>query len=223
VRTAWDLAASSDDPDWMVHAAVGMAQAAWILDQPSLLDQTMRAAITRPDFFYAFARAEYAVWLARLGLLSVDVPDAPEPWSLELAGDHRRAAAAWARRGCVFDQAVALASSGDAEACREAVELFTELGSDVAADRARHILRAAGERVPARSRTRRTTREHPAGLTAREVEVLELLAEDLTNAQIARRLFLSPRTVDHHVSSLLTKLGVSSRHEAVTRSLALTM
>ena len=106
--------------------------------------------------------------------------------------------------------------------CREAVGLFTALGSDIAADRARQILRAAGERVPARTRTRRTTKEHPAGLTAREAEVLDLMAQDLTNAQIASRLFLSPRTVDHHVSSVLTKLGASSRGEAVSRSLALT-
>ena len=113
-------------------------------------------------------------------------------------------------------------ASGDPDAVREAIGIFTALGSDIAADRARHILRATGERVPARTRTRRTTREHPAGLTAREAEVLDLLAEDLTNAQIARRLFLSTRTVDHHVSSVLTKLGASSRSEAVSRSHALT-
>ncbi len=222
LRAAWDLAALADDPDWMVKAAIGMAQAAWILDQPSLLDQTMQAAISRPDFFYAYGRAEYALWLARLGLLTVDVPNAPEPWSLELAGEHRRAATEWEARGCRFDAAVALATSGDPEACREAVDRFTELGSDVAADRARGILRAAGQQVPPRPRIRRTTREHPAGLTARESEVLELLAEGLTNAQIASRLFLSTRTVDHHVSSVLAKLGVASRSEAVAHAGALT-
>jgi DNA-binding NarL/FixJ family response regulator len=162
------------------------------------------------------------VWLRRLGLLRVDVGDVPEPWSLELAGRHRAAAAVWAERGCPFDQAAVLAGSGDPEAGREAVELFTAIGSELAADRARQILRATGAHVPGRARTRRTTREHPAGLTAREVEVLELLTEGLTNAQIASRLFLSPRTVDHHVSSVLTKLDASSRAEAVRRSVALT-
>jgi DNA-binding CsgD family transcriptional regulator len=223
LRQAWELATTSEDPDWTVNAATAVAQAAWILDEPSLVDSGMVAALSRPDFQYVWLYAEYAVWLARLGLLESGIrQDLPEPWSLELAGEHRRAADAWEARGCLFDKAVVLASSGDPEACREAIELFTELGSDIAADRARQILRASGQRVPARSRIRRTTKEHPAGLTAREAEVLDLLAEELTNAQIASRLFLSTRTVDHHVSSVLSKLGASSRAEAVSRSLALT-
>jgi DNA-binding CsgD family transcriptional regulator len=220
---AWELATASDDPEWTVNAATAVAQAAWILDEPSLVDDAMAAELARPDFLQVWLYAEYAVWLARLGRLETTTHDyLPEPWSLELAGDHRRAADAWEARGCRFDKAVVLASSGDPDACREAIGIFTELGSDIAADRARQILRSSGQRVPARSRTRRTTKKHPAGLTAREAEVLELLAEDLTNAQIASRLFLSPRTVDHHVSSLLTKLGASSRGDAVIRNLALT-
>jgi DNA-binding NarL/FixJ family response regulator len=61
---------------------------------------------------------------------------------------------------------------------------------------------------------RKETRSHPAGLTPRQVEVLELVADGLTNAGIAERLFVSPKTVDHHVSAILTKLGASSRTEA---------
>ena len=61
---------------------------------------------------------------------------------------------------------------------------------------------------------RATTRENPAGLTAREVEVLELLGEGLRNADIAERLFLSEKTVSHHVSAILRKLGVRTRGEA---------
>jgi DNA-binding CsgD family transcriptional regulator len=220
---AWELAKVSDDPEWTAQAATAVAQAAWILGEPALVDDAMIAVFSRPDFQQVWLYAEYAVWLARLGRLESDVrADLPEPWSLELAGQHRGAADAWETRGCSFDKAFVLASSGDPEAVREAITLFTTLGSDLAADRARRILRATGERVPARQRARRTTREHPAGLTAREVEVLELLAEDLTNTQIASRLFLSTRTVDHHVSSVLTKLGASSRGEAVQRHGALT-
>ena len=63
-------------------------------------------------------------------------------------------------------------------------------------------------------RPRRATREHPARLTAREVEILELLPAGLRNVDIAARLHISPRTVDHHISAILTKLGVASRREA---------
>ena len=59
-----------------------------------------------------------------------------------------------------------------------------------------------------------TPEQHPGGLTSREVEVLGLVAEGLTNAQVAQRLFLSPRTVQRHLNSIYHKLGVSSRTAA---------
>ena len=61
---------------------------------------------------------------------------------------------------------------------------------------------------------RESTRANPAGLTQREAEVLALLAEGLRNAEIAERLFLTPKTVSHHLSAIYAKLGVSSRTEA---------
>jgi DNA-binding NarL/FixJ family response regulator len=59
-----------------------------------------------------------------------------------------------------------------------------------------------------------TTSEHPGGLTSREIEVLTLVAEGLTNAQVAKELFLSPRTIQRHLSSIYHKIGVSSRAAA---------
>lgn len=70
--------------------------------------------------------------------------------------------------------------------------------------------------VPARRRT--STIAHPAGLTARQVEVLRLMADGLTNAELAERLYLSVKTVGHHVSVILAKLGVASRREAIRRA-----
>jgi DNA-binding NarL/FixJ family response regulator len=67
-------------------------------------------------------------------------------------------------------------------------------------------------RVPRRPLPR--TRANPAGLTDRQVEVLGLLADGLTNAEIADRLVVSVRTVDHHVAAILSKLNVGSRREA---------
>jgi DNA-binding NarL/FixJ family response regulator len=76
-------------------------------------------------------------------------------------------------------------------------------------------LRASGIRSIPRG-PRPSTKENPAGLTARQMEVLALLAEGLQNAEIAERLFISPKTVDHHISAILSKLNVSSRAKAVT-------
>ena len=65
------------------------------------------------------------------------------------------------------------------------------------------------------------TRSNPAGLTARQVEILGLLAEGRTNAEIAERLVVSVRTVDHHVSAVLQKLGLTGRREAARAAAAL--
>lgn len=81
----------------------------------------------------------------------------------------------------------------------------------------RRGLRARGESaVPARRRT--ATLANPAGLTARQVEVLRLLDDGLTNLELAERLYLSVKTVDHHVSAILAKLEVNKRRDAVRKA-----
>jgi DNA-binding NarL/FixJ family response regulator len=100
---------------------------------------------------------------------------------------------------------------------RAGVDLLDRLGADEVAAKVRHDLRQRGiTAVP--TRRRETTLSNPAGLTAREVEVLGLLGQGLTNAELASRLFISAKTVDHHVSAILSKLGVGSRRNAVSRA-----
>jgi DNA-binding NarL/FixJ family response regulator len=94
-----------------------------------------------------------------------------------------------------------------------ALEVLDRLGADAVAGKVRRDLRARGVTgVPARPRA--ATRTNPAGLTARQVDVLRLVAEGLTNAGIAARLFISEKTADHHVSAILAKLDVRTRREA---------
>ena len=110
-----------------------------------------------------------------------------------------------------FAGALALARGGTREGLADAALAFDDLGAEAAAARARAISRAHGW-APPRGR-RADTRAHPDGLTRREAEVLELLREGLADAAIAERLVLSRRTVEHHVASILGKLGVASRRE----------
>ena len=125
--------------------------------------------------------------------------------------DWRTAAEAWRRAGDPYEEALELVE-GDAEAVAEGLRTLDRLGAEPAAERARARLRELGARVPPRPRPE--TKANPAGLTARQLAVLGLLREGLTNAEIAERLVLSVRTVDHHVAAILGKLGVRSRRDA---------
>jgi DNA-binding CsgD family transcriptional regulator/tetratricopeptide (TPR) repeat protein len=154
-----------------------------------------------------------AVWRRRLGLAPEDTSNVPEPFALELADDLPAAARWWEEHGCRYDAAMALLQSSDEADLRRSHETFVELGARPAGAIAAQKLRDLGVRGLARG-PRASTREHPAGLTTRELEVLDLLGRGLTNAEIALRLVISEKTVGHHVSAILGKLGVRSRYDA---------
>ncbi len=143
----------------------------------------------------------------------VAVGDVPEPFALELAGDHAAAAASWRELGCPYDAALALAWSSSEEDLRRAHEELRALGARPAAALVARRLRELGATGLARG-PRPATRANAGGLTAREVEVLALVADGLQDAEIATRLFLSPRTVGHHVSAILRKLDARTRGQA---------
>ena len=137
-----------------------------------------------------------------------------------LAGRSGEAAAAWRRLGCPYEEGLALAASDDPDHLRRAFERFDELGARPAAAATTKRMRALGVPVVPRG-VRRTTRDNPAGLTTREMDVLRLLARGLRNSDIAADLVVSPKTVDHHVSAVLRKLGVNDRQSAARSAAAL--
>ena len=161
--------------------------------------------------------SETGFWLCRAGELDpaeFDAPEPDDPYALAAAGDWRAAAAVWEQLGCPYERAHALAAAPDEQALLTALDLAVGLGADPLTARLRARLRAHGvQRVPRGPRA--ATRANPAGLTDRQLDVLALLREGLTNAEIAKRLVLSVKTVDHHVSAVLDKLGVDNRHDAV--------
>jgi DNA-binding NarL/FixJ family response regulator len=142
----------------------------------------------------------------------------PEPYALEIAGDWQGAAAAWERLGRTYDAALTrIVSSQDDAVLRAALAVLDDLGARATAAAARRRMKELGITAIPRG-PRPATRAAPAGLTAREQEVLALLAEGLPDREISRRLFISQRTVHHHVSSVLSKIGVSTRTTAARQA-----
>ena len=190
------------------------AEAAWLAGEDAAAAREAAAAdeLARRKRHAWFA-GELVYWSWKGGR-GGDMPDyAALPYALQVAGRWKEAAQDWKARGCPYEQARALAE-GPNEAKLEALGMFDALGARPAAERLRQSLRAAGLRSIPRG-PRASTRAQPAGLTTREVEILRLVAESLTNAQIGARLHISPKTVDHHVSAVLAKLGAESRKAAV--------
>jgi DNA-binding CsgD family transcriptional regulator len=153
---------------------------------------------------------ELEVWRVRANRQPVASDALPEPFRSQVRGDWRSAAAWWEEHDCPYEAALALQDGDDPDAGREALSRLLDLGATRTASTVTGRLRAAGVRGLPRG-PRPTTSANPAGLTAREVEVLQLLAAGDSNRAIAAQLVVSVRTADHHVASVLRKLGVSDR------------
>lgn len=160
---------------------------------------------------------ELAFWMWRGGGLR-ELPTCAfeNPYGLQIRGLAKPAAAAWLRLGCPFEAACALLDSNSEADLRHALRRLERLGSAPGAAMAARRLRSMGVRGVRRGATT-ATRANPFQLTNRELEVLQLVAHGRTDAEIAAKLFLSARTVNHHVSASLGKLGVRSRMEAVQK------
>jgi DNA-binding CsgD family transcriptional regulator/tetratricopeptide (TPR) repeat protein len=158
----------------------------------------------------------FEAWAAVAGVdMSFDVP-AWRPFSDMAAKDWQAAADAFGDVGWMYDRALMLSLLDDEESLAEAIEIARGLGAQPLMKRVTRRMRELAIRVP--QGQREATRINPAGLTARQVEVLTLVTEGLTNAEIAERLVVSQRTAEHHVAAVLTKLGVTTRREAARRA-----
>ncbi|MFV2001178.1 MAG: LuxR C-terminal-related transcriptional regulator, partial [Acidimicrobiia bacterium] len=177
----------------------------WIAQLEALLERGRLQGVPWPSGAFAF-------WMWKLGLLDAVPEGTADFYGWIIKGEHRRATTFWHERSIPYEEGLALMHGDESERI-EAVRIFEDLGAAATATRVRHELSDEGVSVP-RGRSR-ATRNHAAGLTARQAEVLGLLAEGLTNTEIADRLFVSQRTVENHVSAVLMRLDAPDRESAV--------
>ncbi len=217
LKRAWELAVELQELQRTGPVAAARAEAAWLAGDHA----AVRAAAgpVHEDarrLGHLPLQAELGYWLTRAG--HTVTPLASEhPYALQAAGRWREAAAAWQAVGCPYEHAAALASSPDPQDRLAALAELDALGAAPLARLVRAGLRELGVTHVPRGPVG-ATRENPAGLTGRQVEVLRLLGEGCTNAEIADRLVISTRTVDSHVAAVLAKLGVATRRDAATRA-----
>ena len=170
---------------------------------------------------HGIAAGELGLWLARAGRLDAAPAAAVDPFAPWIDGDHLGAAAGFRRMGCPYEAASALADAGDTPSLREALTTFERLGAVPMAEAVAARLRSRGVRAVARRQPAGAAASHSGGLSARESEVLKLVAAGFTNPQIAAALYISRKTAEHHVSSILVKLSVASRTEAAAAAVRL--
>ena len=190
---AWERALEQGSLAGQGYAAFALAEWAWLNDQTDLLD-SVRDHVDQLS----------------------DVPVVDQMMHL-LPGTP-----GWQRDADPYEDALRLADSGETEQMLRALETLDRMGAVPAAALVRRRLKELGAlRIPRGAQAR--TRKNPGGLTDRQLDVLVLLTDGLTNPQIAAELVLSVRTVDRHVSAILDRLGTGSRREAAAaaRSLGL--
>lgn len=219
LEDAWQLACRYAEPMRMLPAAAALVERAWLKGHDDdRLEECRDLLLRTPLVGLEWARGELAAWLHRFDpTRPLDISaEVAEPFRLQLNGDFNAAAILWATLGAPYEQALALVDSGSPDKTRAGLDLLDRLGADEVAAKVRQDLRRSGvTTIP--MRRRESTRANPAGLTNRQVDILRLLGEGCTNAEIAQRLFLSPKTVDHHVSAILSKLQVTTRRDAARR------
>jgi DNA-binding CsgD family transcriptional regulator len=210
---AMAAADGTGEPQYVVPTRLARAEARWLAGELAAARHEADLADQAADGTDPWLSGEAAAWLRRTGSDREPQRVLAEPYQLQLDGDWRNASKLWDEIGCPYEAALALLDSSEEPALRQALDICQGLGATATARIIRRTMRKLGIRsIPVGQRV--ATREHRLGLTRREREILDLVCTGRTNAEIADRLVISAKTVDHHVSAILAKLGVRTRHAA---------
>jgi DNA-binding CsgD family transcriptional regulator len=183
--------------------------------EQDLLEEIMDRSIHTKTFY----QSRFHFWLKKLGRQNSLVHETFKIGESVEVSTAIEGAVAWEKLGCPYEQALCLFEGRDHDK-RKALSLMQHLGASAVSEKIKMEMRSSGiKKIPRGLRT--STKFNPAQLTNRELEVLQRLKTGIQNKEIAEALFISPKTVDHHISSILFKLNVSSRSKAVAEAVRL--
>ena len=204
---------SGEFPDNLV-AKITKAEAYWLLNKFDLIVNEIKTSYLNViDSNNTWKIGELAFWIWKGGRLTEIPNNIAKPYFLQINGDWKGAADEWKKLGCLYQEAPALAD-GNEDSKRKALIILDSLGATATINLIKQQMRDCGiKKIP--KGPRQSTKANPAGLTTRQLDVLNLVTNGHPNSEIANKLFISPKTVDHHISAILSKLGVHSRTQAV--------
>ncbi|MBB3590623.1 ATP/maltotriose-dependent transcriptional regulator MalT [Rhizobium sp. BK529] len=194
------------------HAAL-MAERAWLglADRDAALAALRQAASLCSDDAPGSTIGFWAHILGEPGL-APDNRNGDAAVTAMLEGRWQEAADIWTDRRAPYLAALALLD-GDSDALYRALATLETLGATTVVTHVKDMIRKRSGRLATRG-PRASTQANAAGLTTREMDVLRLIDEGRSNAEIGAQLFVSAKTVDHHISSILAKLNAKSRGQA---------
>jgi predicted ATPase/DNA-binding CsgD family transcriptional regulator len=208
------------EPQRIIPAIVALLEYEWITGASLIEKADLDYAITLIGYKgFIYERSEFSFWLRKARKQKLPIEGFYEGYNTDNAKLALKASGLWKQLGCLYEQALTLFEGNDDDK-REAIEIFDKLGAEAICEKMKFEMRASGIKKIPRG-TRKSTKSNPANLTERELDVLRLLKDDLQNKEIAAKLFISPKTVDHHITAIFFKLEVNSRAKAVQEAIRL--
>jgi DNA-binding CsgD family transcriptional regulator len=203
----------------IIPVLIALLEYEWLSGETVIkAEQIDRITGTLDQSIYTIEKNEFAFWLRKARNQQLPLHETYEGYEVNNE-KYRQAAVLWEQLNSHYMQALLL-FEGDDDDKREAITIIQRLGATAAYEKLKAEMRTAGIKNIPRG-ARKTTQSNPAQLTDRELDILQLLNHDLQNKEIAARLFISAKTVDHHISSILYKLEVNSRKKAVREAIRL--
>ncbi len=211
---AREIAFKAKELQRIIPVMVALLEYEWITGKNFIEKEAIDTTIAMVEQMgNVYDNSEFAFWLLKARKQQIHLREFYEGYDMHNKALALKAANLWERSACPYERALALFEGGEADK-KMAVAIIHNLGADAVYEKMKNKMRTAGIKSIPRG-IRESTRSNPANLTDRELNVLQLLKEGLLNKEIAERLFISPKTVEHHISAIYLKLDVNSRTRAV--------